>query len=335
MTVRKCKECGMILGTRPGLKDVEGICTACLNAKKKKDIDFKSRQEWLTHYIEDNKTHATYDCLVAVSGGKDSHMIVKRLVEQHHVKNLLLVNVTDEFTHTKAGEYNLQNLCEHFDCDVITFRCNPQTFKQKAREGLENNLNPLEWIEDRIYKIPFELAKKIGIKLVFYGENPSFEYGSQDNLEIFHTLSDDDTKIIYLGAIWPYSIQDSLEQAREVGFRDLDYYNEWQRQGNIENYSQIDSIGYIMGVWTKFPKFGFQRVTDICCRFVRDGLLTKEQAEQYIKDKDWIVDPQSKRDFCQAIEISEEFFDYCVDKHANRELLYKDINGSWRRKDYR
>ena len=114
----------------------------------------------------------------------------------------------------------------------------------------------------------------------------------------------------------------------------MDYYNEWQRQGQLENFSQIDSIGYIVAVWCKFPKFGFQRVTDIACRFVRDGILTKEQAELYIAEQDWILDPAAKRDLCRTIDITEEFFDQCVDKHANRDLLEKDINGNWRRKDY-
>ena len=334
MNIERCKECGIILNTRPNTISKDGVCTACINAKKKKTIDFASRQKWLTQYIKDNKTSNEYDCLVGVSGGKDSHMIVKRLVEDHGVKNILLVNITDEFTHTRAGAENVDNICTRFNCDMITFRCNPQTFKEEAKKGLEEKLHPLEWLENRIYQIPFRIAKQFNIKLVFYGENSEFEYGSAESLDIFHPLSDDETKLIYLGAIWPYSISDSLEQAREAGFKDLDYYNEWQRQGQIESYTQIDSIGYIIGVWTKYPKFGFQRVSDIASRFVRDGILTKAQAEQLISENDWKLDPAAKRDFCRTIGITEEFFDQCVDKHANRDLLIKDINGNWRRKDY-
>ncbi len=47
-----------------------------------------------------------------------------------------------------------------------------------------------------------------------------------------------------------------------------------------------------------------------------------------------MIDPAAKRDLCRTIGITEEFFDECVDKHANRDLLVKDINGNWRRKDY-
>lgn len=333
MAIRICKKCGFILGTRPHLKEVDGVCSACINHEKKKEVDFESRQKWLTDYIKENKTSEKYDCMVAVSGGKDSTTIVRKLFENHDVKRVLLLNITDEFTHTKAGVHNLNNLVENYNCDLVTYRINPKELKESMYKGLVEELNPLKWLEEEIYKIPLDMARKFNIKLLFYGENPSFEYGSSEELDIFHPASTEDLKVIYMGAIYPYAAQEWYKIAKEVGFVDLNYYNEWQRQGQLENYSQIDSIGYHMGIWTKFVKFGFQRVSDMACRFVRDGELTKEQALQLIKEQDHICDPTSKRDFCRSVGISEEFFDEMVDKHANRELVVKDINGVWRRKD--
>jgi diphthamide synthase (EF-2-diphthine--ammonia ligase) len=333
MEIRTCQKCGFILGTRPNLKDVDGVCTACINHEKKKHIDFPSRQKWLTEYIKENKTNKNYDCLVAVSGGKDSTTIVRRLFENHGVKKILLVNVTEEFTHTKTGIHNLSNIIEKFNCDLITFRINPDELSETIKVGLIEQLHPLKWLEEQIYQIPLDIAKNYGIKLVFYGENAEFEYGSSEELEIFHHATNEDLKVIYMGAIYPYCAQTWYACAKEVGFIDLNFFNEWQRQGQIENYSQVDSIGYNMGVWTKFVKFGFQRVSDMACRFVRDGDLTKEQAQKLIKEQDYICDPASKRDMCRVIGITEEFFDEMVDKHANKDLVVKDINGSWRRKD--
>lgn len=333
MEIRVCKKCGFILGTRPNLKDIDGVCSACINHEKKANIDFDSRQKWLTEYIKENKTNPKYDCLVAVSGGKDSTTIVRRLFENHGVKKMLLVNVTEEFTHTKTGVENLNNIVKKYNCDLITYRINPKELAESMVKGLEENLNPLKWLEEEIYHIPLDVARNYGIKLVFYGENAEFEYGSSEDLEIFHPATDDNLKVIYLGAIYPYEAHTWYESAKEVGFLDLNRYNEWQRHGQIENYSQIDSIGYNMGVWTKFVKFGFQRVSDMACRFVRVGLLTKEQAERLIKEQDYLCDPSSKRDFCRTVGISEEYFDQMVDKHANRDLVVKDINGVWRRKD--
>lgn len=333
MMIQKCKSCGFILNTSPNVKEIDGICTACLNKDKKMDIDFHDRQEWLTSYISENKTNDIYDCLVAVSGGKDSTVIVRKLFENHGVKKALLVNVTDNFTHTKAGKVNLSNISSKYNCDLITYQINPDELATHMKEDFDESLNPLKWLEEQIYAKPLEIAKNFNIKLVFYGENPSFEYGSSKELGIFHSATDDDTKAIFMGAIYPYSAPEWFSLAKEVGFIDLNYYNEWQRHGQIENYSQIDSIGYNMGVWTKFVKFGFQRVSDIACRLVRDGLLGFEQAQQLIKEQDYICDPASKRDFCRAISITEEYFDEIVDKHANKDLVIKDINGRWRRRD--
>ena len=161
-----------------------------------------------------------------------------------------------------------------------------------------------------------EIAKAYGIKLVFFGENSSFEYGTSTELDIFHPNSDGNVNIVYMGAIYPYSITDSLEQARSIGFKDLDDFNEWPRQGSIDQFAQIDSIAYIIQLFTKHAKFGFQRVADIACRYVREGKLTREQARALIDEKDHICDPMAKTDFCQTIGITEEYFDEVVKKHT-------------------
>lgn len=329
--IRFCKKCGFILGTKPGLLEKDGVCQACINEENKKNIDFKSRQEWLTQYIKDNKTNENYDCVIAVSGGKDSVAIVQRLMSNHGVKKPLLVTACDEFTSTQAGAYNRKNIGDFFGVDHLFFRCNPKDFKKHTKEDFENELHPLKWIERRLYEIPFEVAKAYKIKLVFFGENSAYEYGSSDKLEIFHpTLCDEETQVIFMGAIYPYGNFDSLKVAQKCGFRDLNYYNEWQRSGIIDSYAQIDSIGYLAHHWCKFVKFGFQRTMDMACRFVREGYLTKEQAELLIKENDYKLDQAAKRDFCRTIDITEEHFDEIVSKHANRELVHQDINGFWK-----
>jgi len=309
----------------------DGVCGACLNNERKRDIDFESRQKRLTEIIKDAKKPGRYDCVIAVSGGKDSHMIVKRLVRNHGVTNALLVSVTDEFTHTKAGQHNIDNLVTRFNFDHITFRCQPQTFKEQTLKDFENELHPLKWIEEKIYKVPVEVAKAYKVPLVFFGENSAFEYGSSPELDVLHPGSDKDTSIIFMGAIYPYSIADSYRQARQIGFKDLDDFNEWPRLGSIEQFTQIDSIAYVIQLWTKYVKFGFQRVSDIACRFVREGSYTKEQAEKAIKEKDYVCDPMAKTDFCKTIGITEEYFDEVVDRHANTDLVEKR-GGRWRLK---
>lgn len=334
MEIRTCKECGFILGTRPNMKDVDGVCLSCLNKERKNHINWKERQEWLTKYIkEQHKPGQEYDCVVGVSGGKDSCAIVIRLFEEHHINKALLVHVCDEFTPSQAGLYNLDNLVRHYNVDLLNYRLCPQTFIEETRKSFFEELHPLKWIEQQLYAKPLEVAKAFNIPIVFMGENSAFEYGESPECEIFHPASNDDFKVIFFGSIWPYSNLDSLEVAKKIGFKTLDDFDDWQRQGSVDPFTQIDSKGYMMQHWTKFIKFGFQRVSDLACRFVREGKFTKEQAERYIKDTDWVCDPLAKRDFCRTIHITEQEFDETIDKFANKDILVKDANGHWRRKD--
>jgi hypothetical protein len=48
-----------------------------------------------------------------------------------------------------------------------------------------------------------------------------------------------------------------------------------------------------------------------------------------IREQDHICDPASKRDMFRTIGITEEFYDEMVERHANEDLVVKDINGSW------
>lgn len=327
----RCKKCGFTLGARPGSIDKGDTCQACINLETAKSFDWAERQKDLAEICEAQKGKNKYDCVVAVSGGKDSTVIVKTLVEEYGMTPLL-VTVTDEFTHTKAGLHNAKNIAERWNLDHIVWRCEPKSFIENSKKDFEEELHPLKWVEEKIYQVPIDISEKFGIGLVFFGENSAFQYGTSDELDYQHPLSTPDNQILFFFAFYPYSELGNKKIAKENGFIDLDDTGEWLRQGHIENYTQQDSVAYVIQLWTKFVKFGFQRVSDIACRYVRDGHLTREQALSYIEERDWQCDPMAKRDFCQTLGITEEYFDEVVDKHANKELVEKDINGQWKLK---
>lgn len=341
-TITGCKVCGFPMEYRPNLFVENGVCGACINAESKKSIDFVSRQQWLTTHLKESKQIALnankqiqYDCVVGVSGGKDSHMILKRLVQNHQVTNPLLVTTYDESTRTQAGTHNLNNISEHFDATHIIFRYKPQSCKAEMRACFESHLNPYMQAELRLGSFESEvvnIARSFGIRDVFYGEDASFEYGSSKECNIFHKDSTQELKFIFMGAIYPYGYIDSLQEAKSVGFKDLQDFHEWYRQGAVEHFAQIDSIGYMVQYWCKFVKFGAQRTTDMATRLCREGIITREQALIYINEYDHILDPLAKYDICQTMGISEKVFDKIVDSHANTAIVQKDANGIWRRK---
>lgn len=335
---RFCKRCGYPLGCRPNLYEKDGFCGACINDDVKKSIDFNKRQKLLDELIKKSKSDSEWGGVVAVSGGKDSTMIVKRLIEVHGLKNPLLVTCADPFTMTETGKKNLDNLSKYFNLDLITYQYKPKTAIEEIRRDFVDKLNPMIEFEERLSgedSFPIQIAKKFHIPFVFYGEYAPFEYGDTgiNELPIYHPATTDELKVIFMGAIYPYSIMDSLNEAKSVGFRDLDAMHEWDRIGQIENYTQIDSYGYLVHQWTKYVKFGAQRVADIASRLVREGVLTRQQAILLTNNHDYKCDPKAKRDFCESIGITEEFFDSIVEKHVNRMIVDKDIDGIWKRKD--
>ena len=122
--VQYCKKCVMP-STRPGITfNKEGICAGCLSYENRKNVDYSKR--WEEFKVLCDKYRGMngpngYDCMIAVSGGKDSHFQVYILKEVMGM-NPLLVSAEDNFPMTEAGKHNIKNISEAFGCDLISKR---------------------------------------------------------------------------------------------------------------------------------------------------------------------------------------------------------------------
>jgi hypothetical protein len=336
----RCSECAFLLGMRPGLRTIDGRCSACWNYSNRSSIDWGNRQNWLKNEITKVKKSKAatsfgsgtgYDCAVAVSGGKDSTAQVRFLFEKYGVNKALLIHLPKVFTRTAVGELNLSNLCAQFDVDLITVRPQIDRVKKAVRKDFFDSLHPGKSIGHDIYDIPKTICRQFGINLLFFGENGEYEYGGDKELSIFANNPEaDGVSVIYLGAIEPYSAYGWYEYAKEIGFKDLSHTKEWYRQGQIEGFSEIDSFGHAVAVWTKFVKFGSQRVADITSQMVREGRLTRTQALQMTKDFDWVLDPKAGEDFRRTLDISVEDFNGAIRHHANDKVVTRDSLGNYR-----
>ena len=352
--------------TRPGsIFDEDGVCQACRNYEKRENIDWESRKKELDELCNKyRRNDGYYDCLIPVSGGKDSHRIVYEMKVLRNM-NPLLITVGDAFTKTRAGNKNYKNLGETFNCDHLLFDLSIDLFKRVTRLAFETTGEPLKFVETAIYTVPMKMAIKLGIPLVTFGENSSFEYGSTDvennsANEMIKRLFDsididfwvkngiqmneinaaipptaDEMKsinplVIYLSYYVPWSSTVNLNIATRYGFTDLTH--EWIREGYIENFEQIDSIAYIIHLWMKYPKFGFQRTSDIASRRVREGLLSLSEAKQIINKCDHMIDQRALEDYCNTLGYSKKQFWEIVEKFWNPEL-FKKVDGFWKRRD--
>lgn len=356
-----CKKCFMP-DTRPGsIFDQEGICQACHNYEKRKTINWETRKKELSKLCDKyRREDGYYDCVIPVSGGKDSHFLVYTMKEEMGM-NPFLITVGDPFTKTEAGLRNFRNLGETFGCDHILFNISIELFRRVTRIAFEEFGEPLRFVEAAIYTVPIKMAIKLGIPLIVFGENAAYEYGttSQDNystleyiLKIFKNINVDfwlqrgvlikelnaiippkeeelnrvKPEPIFMSYFTPWSSVKHLEMAKRYGFRDLSH--EWKREGCIEDFEQIDSVAYMVHLWLKYPKFGFQRTSDIASRRVREGLFSLSEAKELIREHDYKLDQRALEDFINFLGYIPTEFWNIVERFWNREI-FKKVDGVW------
>ena len=361
-----CSKC-IMPNTRPGITfNEEGVCIACQNNERKKTIDWDSRMKELEVLCDKYRREkpGQYDCIIAVSGGKDSHYQVHIMKEIMNM-NPLLITVEDFFTMTEAGKHNVRNISEAFGCNLISFKPNRRAAKVISRYMFEKYGRPLWYVDRLLYTVPLYYAAALNIPLLVYGENVSYEYGGVNDKETYsareqvfngvapgidlqefvdagvpmdeltyleapsHELLDK-LDPIYLSYFIEWNGIRNYEFAKRRGFKDLTH--EWDRTNHIENFNQIDSYGYLLNAWMKFPKYGHAYATDYAARWVRYGLLTREEAVKLAEERDHNVDPKIVEDFCQFTGMSCKEFYEALDKLYNKELFELNEWGQWRLK---
>lgn len=302
-----CIQC-LMPDTRPGSIFVDGICQACWNYGTREAVDWDARNESLKGLCEWTKgKKAPFDVLIPVSGGKDSHTLAHILIKEMGLR-ALFCTVNDYFTHSKAGTYNLQNLLRNFDAPHIQYTPSYKWFVETSRYEFETYGEPLRSFEKLIYEVPILAAHKEGIPLVFFGENSAYEYGTTDQDSPMR-----ESGVHYMSYYRPWSSMTNLAIAKQYGFHTLQ--GEWERESTIENFEQMDSFGYMIHLWMKYPKFGFQRVSDIVSRRIREGHLTKEAGQLLINEFDKKIDPEGMKDFCRVLGYTEDEFWAIARKH--------------------
>ncbi len=362
--MKYCKKCTMP-DTRPGIVfGDDGVCNACKNYDRYQKIDWDKRYEELKQICDKYRGcngEGNYDCAIAVSGGKDSHFQVYVMKELMHMTPILFT-VEDNFTMTEAGKANIRNISEEFGCTLIAIKPNIRTQKKLTRQMFERYGKPTWMIDRYLYTYPLHMALKFNTMLIVYGENISYFYGGVDDEDTYSArkqiengvavgLSDEELlemgaqkedlallrapsledirKLdpVYLSYFMKWNSVQNFIFARSRGFRDLT--NEWNRTHCAENFDQVDSIGYTLHAWLKYPKFGHAMATDYTARFVRYGMMTREEAIKIVKEHDHALDPKCIDDFCQFCGYTRTEFYNILETLYNRDIFTKNERGEW------
>lgn len=171
MTFIRCRKC-TIPTTRPDTAFVDGVCTACIAFEKRVVIDWAARRSKLEAILESGRNGSGFDCIVPSSGGKDSTWQVLTLLEMG-ARPLVVTATTCHLT--EIGRKNIDNLARF----ATTIEVTPnRTVRAKLnRLGLEL-VGDISWPEHiAIHRVPFRMARDLGIPLIFYGECPNEAYG--------------------------------------------------------------------------------------------------------------------------------------------------------------
>jgi hypothetical protein len=256
----------------------------------------------------------------------------------------LLVNVSN-FSWTHTGQENYRNMLEQFDCECISLNLSPASAKKMFRYSFENFGSPTWYWDRAVYTYPLWIAKKFNIPTVVYGENISYEYGGpnaengysaktqlengvasgyndmlfdeaglgKDRRFFLSPPELDELNPIYLSYFVPWSGAHNRAVAEAYGFKPLESYE--TREGFIEQYDQIDAVGYLVHSWMKYPKFGHARATDVASSWIRDGIMSRERGMELVNKHDRILDQNVRHDFCEFCGYTDEEFWNIVLKH--------------------
>jgi N-acetyl sugar amidotransferase len=363
--MRYCKRC-LYPDTKPQLIfNQDRICSACINYEKKKTIDWdKKRKEFkeiLEKYRSKNKTN--YDCLIPVSGGKDSHYQTY-VIKKEFGLNPLVVNFHPH-DQTELGKENLENL-KKIGVDCIEFSPNPEIYLKLARFGLKE-LGDFQWPEHLgIFTIPVQMAVKFNIPLIIWGENPQLEYGQPtdvnkdtildrewneknggyfldkikpidmikygfelDELRSYIYPTDDEIRKVgvtgvFLGSYVNWDIFNQLEIVKKIGFKE----NSGNKEGTYDGWENLDVYFTVFHDYFKFLKYGFGRATDHASIEIRYGRMTREDGLELVKKSEGKIPRKYLKEFLKAAKITEEEFHKTCDKFTNKDLFKKDDNAN-------
>ena len=308
--LRYCIRCCMP-ETQEGLKfDELGICQACQSSEQKIHINWVERELELRKLLDSAKANAgnNYDCIVPISGGKDSVYQLHVLVNVYAMKPLAVT-----FSHnwySETGWYNLQNALQEFNVDHIMFTPNRDLVNRIANRSLGAIGDACWHCHSGVGAFPLQAAVRFNIPLLIWGESIAESSGRASYKDPVHKF--DREYFIKVSAkrqpkemvcetlserdLYPFNVP-TIEEIERVGVYGIhlgDYifwdeerqtefisqeygWKETEMEGAYKGYKSAECIMAGVHDFTCYLKRGYGRSTFQACLDVRNGLMTREE----------------------------------------------------------
>jgi N-acetyl sugar amidotransferase len=352
-----CKNC-VVMSSRPRITfDKRGFCSACQWAEKKKKLNWKEREESLINLLKKHKSkNNIYDCVVAVSGGKDGSYVSYNLKHKYNV-NPLTVTIRPA-TETETGIKNLNKFIKSGYQNILVSP-DDEAMRRLNKLGLTEMGFPYYGWLISVHTAVLRIAVQFNVSLVFYSEDGEVEYGG-DAKNIDNGVYDVDymksvyleqghDKILKLSNLTENQLYwfkfPSKEELKKNNFSITHYsfYESWDpyrnyqiakkfcglsenenlNDGTYTNFAQNDQKLYALHVYFMYLKFGFGRTTQDAAIDVRRGSLSRDQAVQLIKMYDDKYPEILFEDYCDYYKMSMPEFLKNIDKWVNKDLFEK------------
>ena len=367
--IRRCTNCVMP-DTKPDLLFSDrGVCSACSAFADRSQVDWHSRREEFQSLVEDYRSDKNWDCIVPVSGGKDSTAQVLKVLELG-LRPLCVVAGTCDLT--PIGRRNLDNLAL-LGVDLIEIRANPKIRRQLNKIGLER-VGDISWPEHlAIFTSPVRAAVQFNVPLIVWGENSQNEYGGpaasmqnkvldrkwleefggllglrpsdliaedafaeQDLLPYMYPseaeLSSVGVTGLFLGHYFPWDGVGNALIAGAYGFES----NPTHTPGSMVGYENLDNFQTGIHEYFKYLKYGFGRTSDHVSLHIRRGRLTRKEGMAIVLMNDGAFPSeymgQSLEITLGKIGLTVSDFNEIADEFTNEEIFMKDAAGDIRRK---
>ena len=346
--------------------DHDGVCSGCRVHEEKDQIDWAEREKKLKSILDNYRSQSgrNYDCIIPVSGARDSHFIV-HVIKNRYGLNPLLVTYNKQYN-TGVGVRNLANLRMRFDRDIMTLTVNPETVKKITRSTLRR-FGSMYWhciAGQTVY--PVQTAVKFKIPLIIWGAHQGIDqvgmfshldevemtrkyrkehdlmgFEAEDLVDDFDNITDADVR--------PFRYPDNRE-LEQVGVRGiyLNNYIRWDSRTQHEamirdygyetasqtrtfdRYNDVDCWNYSdVHDYIKWLKHGYGKVVDHACREIRLRRMTREQGG-YLMRQYQARKPRHLELFLEWLGITQNAFYYIVDQHRNPNVWRRSEDWSWR-----
>jgi imidazoleglycerol phosphate synthase cyclase subunit len=357
------------LSATPMEYDGRGLCMGCQVSLLKKDFppsEWARRQGLLRDILEASRSKDgnRHDCVIGVSGGKDSYF------QTHYVKNVLgfnpLLVTYYGNNYTEVGERNLRRMAEAFDVDHIIYKPGVGLLKKLNRLGFKV-MGDMNWhCHMGIATLPMKLAALHKIPTVVWGEHGYADLCGQFSMNDFVEWSYRN-RLEHFGRGYEWNYMVGMEGIRpadmyayqypsdqeifDIGLRGIYLSNFVPWDGNANSKLASELYGFEVDEtpfdrtyrkasnlddmhengahdYLKYVKFGYGRCTDHASKDIRSGVMSRAEGLAKVRHHDPIK-PRDLQRWLHYVGMTESEFDAVADTFRDPRVWWYD-NG-WKR----